>query len=437
MSSVQENLARVREEIAEHDLRSRKSRAHKDVMSQHDRILMEHEAAMREHERTLRDHRRSLEAHRHRKRSRNEKADYQHDKVSDTGMRFRFKHRSGSHTSKRPRASAFQDDGSSRTTPEVGHERSRSREEFPAATSASTQANLASYTAHPLARQPEPSPFLDPSLDVEKDQRRSAARQYDRDGRNEHFDPDAAFRTSLFDALADDEGAASYWEHVYGDPIHIYPRPNVESAEQPGELEAMNDEEYAEYVKRKMWERKNPHLVHEIRRREERERAKAEEAAERRDRHQRQRPADHGRGVRDNKSFGRDVDDALARGARRKEAKRWQEAWNAYLHKWRHVEDTPDNDIDILSAMPWPTRTGTFASVHKEGAEEFFQNMPLADGEVRATRLKNERFRWHPDKIQHRFGGSKVDSVMLQTVTSIFQTIDELLAAERRKSARD
>src|SRR5436190_10673322 len=36
--------------------------------------------------------------------------------------------------------------------------------------------------------------------------------------------PDTAFRESLFDALADDEGAA-YWESVYGQPIHIYPRP--------------------------------------------------------------------------------------------------------------------------------------------------------------------------------------------------------------------
>lgn len=39
---------------------------------------------------------------------------------------------------------------------------------------------------------------------------------------------DDAFRDSLFDALADDEGA-HYWESVYSQPIHVYPRPSVET----------------------------------------------------------------------------------------------------------------------------------------------------------------------------------------------------------------
>ena len=38
---------------------------------------------------------------------------------------------------------------------------------------------------------------------------------------DEHLSPDTAFRESLFDALADDEGAA-FWEGVYGQPIHSY-----------------------------------------------------------------------------------------------------------------------------------------------------------------------------------------------------------------------
>ena len=38
----------------------------------------------------------------------------------------------------------------------------------------------------------------------------------------EYMDPNSAFIESLFDALADDEGAA-YWEDVYGQPIHTYP----------------------------------------------------------------------------------------------------------------------------------------------------------------------------------------------------------------------
>ncbi|KAH6687243.1 hypothetical protein F5X68DRAFT_261461 [Plectosphaerella plurivora] len=53
--------------------------------------------------------------------------------------------------------------------------------------------------------------------------------------------PDTAFRESLFDAMADDEGAA-YWEGVYGQPVHVYAS---EAAGPTGELEQMNDEEYA------------------------------------------------------------------------------------------------------------------------------------------------------------------------------------------------
>jgi hypothetical protein len=68
----------------------------------------------------------------------------------------------------------------------------------------------------------------------------------------------AAFQTSLFDALADDE-AASYWESVYSQPIHVYSRP-VQQTES-GELQDMDDETYAAYVQRKMWEKQNPEIV--------------------------------------------------------------------------------------------------------------------------------------------------------------------------------
>ncbi|CAI4217990.1 unnamed protein product [Parascedosporium putredinis] len=65
------------------------------------------------------------------------------------------------------------------------------------------------------------------------------------------LDPEAAFRESLFDAMADDEGAA-YWEGVYGQPIHVY---SNERDGPQGELERMTDDEYAAYVRQKMWEK--------------------------------------------------------------------------------------------------------------------------------------------------------------------------------------
>ena len=58
------------------------------------------------------------------------------------------------------------------------------------------------------------------------------------------LDPETAFRESLFDALADDEGAA-YWEGVYGQPIHIY---GSQKPGPDGELERMDDDEYAAFA---------------------------------------------------------------------------------------------------------------------------------------------------------------------------------------------
>lgn len=62
--------------------------------------------------------------------------------------------------------------------------------------------------------------------------------------------PETAFRESLWDAMGDDEGAA-FWERVYGQPIHTYP--NTYQDPQTGELEQMTEEEYARFVRNKMW----------------------------------------------------------------------------------------------------------------------------------------------------------------------------------------
>ncbi|KAK4123806.1 hypothetical protein N657DRAFT_645404 [Parathielavia appendiculata] len=42
-----------------------------------------------------------------------------------------------------------------------------------------------------------------------------------------------------------------------------------------------------------------------------------------------------------------------------------------------------------------------------------------------AARLKEERVRWHPDKMQQRLGG-KVDDKVMRDVTAIFQVVDAL-----------
>ncbi|KAF7587530.1 hypothetical protein BBP40_007089, partial [Aspergillus hancockii] len=116
-----------------------------------------------------------------------------------------------------------------------------------------------------------------------------------------HLNTDTAFRESLFDALGDDEGAA-YWESVYGQPIHTYPIPNVPKGPN-GELEQMSEEEYASYVRTRMWERTREGME------EERERLRAERAKQKR----REARAEEERG-----EFERAVEESLARGRERK-----------------------------------------------------------------------------------------------------------------------
>jgi hypothetical protein len=86
--------------------------------------------------------------------------------------------------------------------------------------------------------------------------RHKSSRHAGADSSSQHhssrLSPDQAFRESLFDALGDDEGAA-FWQGVYGQPIHNYP--DTYEDEETGELERMTEEEYAQFVRRKMWEK--------------------------------------------------------------------------------------------------------------------------------------------------------------------------------------
>ncbi|OAA71390.1 hypothetical protein ISF_01941 [Cordyceps fumosorosea ARSEF 2679] len=201
----------------------------------------------------------------------------------------------------------------------------------------------------------------------------------------EPLDPEAAFRESLFDAMADDEGAA-YWEGVYGQPVHIYEQDKVGPQ---GELERMTDEEYAAHVRQKMWEKTHAGLLEERARREERRRRKEEEA--RRGRH----------------------------GTPARVAWPWEGGKAKRAAGWGIVEDGAEEEVD----------EGEVRAFFVQGlaAEEI--------GEVAfATKLKDERVRWHPDKMQQRLGGA-VDDKVMRDVTAIFQIIDRLWGEMRNKES--
>jgi hypothetical protein len=230
----------------------------------------------------------------------------------------------------------------------------------------------------------------------------------------QYFDPDIAFRESLFDAMADDEGA-QFWEGVYGQPI-----PKMPSVKQgpTGELEKMTEDEYAAHVRAEMYKKTRQYLFEEKARREqvkkERERlteeARREEAA--------------------SEQFRRVVDESLKRARVRNErvqrASQWAEKWDAYKKSWDELEDGSKSST---AKIPWPVWRGTREDISKEDVETFFLNGPTSGKPDQADllrTLKAERVRWHPDKMQQKLGGQGVDELKMRAITAVFQIIDRM-----------
>ncbi|KAJ4363378.1 hypothetical protein N0V83_009671 [Neocucurbitaria cava] len=224
--------------------------------------------------------------------------------------------------------------------------------------------------------------------------------------------PDEAFRESLFDALADDEGA-EYWEGVYGQPVHVYPdtKPGTD-----GKLERMTEEEYAEY----MWEKSHQHIVEE---REARERArqKRKQEKERVD-------EDVAREETERETIRQRMEESLRRGEERKRAKEAEAAWEKYVKRWNDLKHAKhiaqEADPKVLELIPWPVVSGKAKHVSKEEIERFLRGSS-AWREDRTAMLKIERVRWHPDKMQQRFG-QHIDADTMKLVTATFQVVDRL-----------
>lgn len=203
--------------------------------------------------------------------------------------------------------------------------------------------------------------------------------------------------------MADDEGAA-YWEAVYGQPVHIYAQ---EQAGPTGELERMTDEEYASHVRQRMWEKTHAGLLEERERREERRKQKARE-----DRH--------------NRKVQEEMERSLKRGEERRQKRKWTGLWEKYTEAWTAWDGS-------VEAMAWPVESGQRDDIEEEAVRSFFVRglaMEELGKEAFVGKLKDERVRWHPDKIQQRLGG-RFDEVT-RDVTAVFQIIDRLWADMRK-----
>lgn len=257
----------------------------------------------------------------------------------------------------------------------------------------------------------------------------------------EYLSPDRAFRESLFDALGDDEGA-TFWEGIYGQPIHTYP--NTYEDPETGELERMTDEEYAQFVRRKMWEKSWEGIEAA---KEEKRREREKEKQRIRDEEKRRAAA---RGTRyDDSIFETQIEDSLRRGEKRKERRRWQSLWQDYLRRWEELQklaetrqkSTEDAEqVFLRNKIAWPVESGKRKDVVREEVERFVKKGTAASGgdeqtgDPFAAAIKAERVRWHPDKIQQRFGFMEIDENTLKGVTAVFQSLDAIWNEIRNKA---
>jgi len=305
------------------------------------------------------------------------------DHLAPRGSRFRFKSKSSKRRRHDSRSHPSTDEhDSARSSRRHRHHRHKRRR--PDAASAGTSPPPSGDTAAGQAEKEEEDPFAPAPLDA-----------------------DAAFRASLFDAMADDEGAA-YWEGVYGQPLHVYATDRTAAR---GELERMTDDEYAAHVRQRMWEKTHAGVL-EARERRARERdaaAQRAQAAARADREQRraERAADE--------ADRRRHDD----GRRAERRRRWAE----YAAGWAAWDGAADG-------MPWPALAGgrAAAAADDEAVRAFFVlglDLQELGGRAFAARLRDERVRWHPDKMQQRLGPA-MDEALMRDVTRIFQIIDKL-----------
>ena len=244
--------------------------------------------------------------------------------------------------------------------------------------------------------------------------------------------PDRAFQESLFDALGDDEGAA-FWEGVYGQPIHHYPNTYVD--EETGEVEQMDDEEYAQYVRRKMWEKSREGVEAA---QEQKQRARARRKTKDGEGEEKPQSRD---GAHNNFAFDFEIDASLLRGQRRKDQKRSQELWKEYLQRWDELQSLARNltrtcggeNLYLRNKIAWPVGSGKRKDVNPEEIESFVkkgtESLPIDDQSTREslfTALKGERVRWHPDKIQQRYGFMEIDEGTMKGVTAVFQVFDRM-----------
>lgn len=96
-----------------------------------------------------------------------------------------------------------------------------------------------------------------------------------------------------------------------------------------------------------------------------------------------------------------------AREEQEREQSVWLDAWTRYDEGWDKII-AAGGSVE-RSGIPWPTKSGKRTTINEEVVREFFRRNPSVllssdKGEERFRLMSRETKRWHPDKLQCRFG---------------------------------
>ncbi|KAK5242307.1 hypothetical protein LTR40_012830, partial [Exophiala xenobiotica] len=145
--------------------------------------------------------------------------------------------------------------------------------------------------------------------------------------------------------------------------------------------------------------------------------------------------------------FDTQVEASLRRGERRKDRRRWHALWQDYLRRWDELQATAQNrprpeedreQVFLRNKIAWPVESGKRKDVHRDEIERFVRKGTASlesdenTGDPLVNALKTERVRWHPDKIQQRYGFMEIDESTLKGVTAVFQIFDDIWAEVRK-----
>lgn len=241
------------------------------------------------------------------------------------------------------------------------------------------------------------------------------------------LDDDAIFREALFDALSDPAGA-EYWEKLYGQPIHVYPRPTKVDPE-TGAMEPASDHEYVAYVRRKMWEKTNEgylesrkEMAEELRRMK-REDDEKQEARLRQEKAGERHKTEERRKAKERRRLQEEIDRTLRRAEERRKKNSERSAFADYIARWKDWDGEQET-------IPWPTETGSPNGITEKSVRLFFMrglDLKALGTKAFNAKLKEHRVRWHPDKMEQKMGGrTKVDETIMADITMTFQVIDTL-----------